>query len=395
MGNCLRCKSRKEKDEDELHKVGKGNVVKVHMKLDDENPYYDFKSMINKYSGSTVFKRMSRAESMKEHPVSVCIRKRPFNESETATNEVDIISVPTNYEIVVHAEKNDLLLTKYVENQHFRFDYAFDEKCQNEFVYKQTAKPLVGNVFDGGMSTCIAYGEAASGKTHTMAGRTTPVLEKGLYVMTAEDVFKFKKIRKFKRLNLVISASFFEIYCGEIYDLLANSGKLRIREDRYNQMQIEGLTERVVKSLKELLEVIEMGNAARTSDEASENYRASRSHAIFQIILRSSGVRRIHGKFSLIDLAGNERGPDTVYPSHETKIEGSEINKSLLFLRECIRAMGKGSTRVPFRGNKLTQILRDCFIGKKPKACVIAMINPGLSSYDYSLDTLRFANKIK
>jgi hypothetical protein len=27
-------------------------------------------------------------------------------------------------------------LTKFLENQHFRFDYAFDETCSNELVYK-------------------------------------------------------------------------------------------------------------------------------------------------------------------------------------------------------------------------------------------------------------------
>ena len=61
-------------------------------------------------------------------------------------------------------------LTKYLENQHFRFDYAFDDSCDNEKVYKYTAKPLVQTIFDGGMATCFAYGQTGSGKTHTMGG---------------------------------------------------------------------------------------------------------------------------------------------------------------------------------------------------------------------------------
>ena len=61
-------------------------------------------------------------------------------------------------------------LTKYLENQHFRFDYAFDDSCDNEKVYKYTAKPLVQTIFEGGMATCFAYGQTGSGKTHTMGG---------------------------------------------------------------------------------------------------------------------------------------------------------------------------------------------------------------------------------
>lgn len=61
-------------------------------------------------------------------------------------------------------------LTKYLENQQFRFDFAFDENCNNEVVYRCTARPLVKTIFDGGMATCFAYGQTGSGKTHTMGG---------------------------------------------------------------------------------------------------------------------------------------------------------------------------------------------------------------------------------
>ena len=55
-------------------------------------------------------------------------------------------------------------LTKYLENQHFRFDYAFDESADNELVYKYTAKSLVASIFEGGMATCFAYGQVQSSK---------------------------------------------------------------------------------------------------------------------------------------------------------------------------------------------------------------------------------------
>lgn len=71
--------------------------------------------------------------------------------------------------------------------------------------------------------------------------------------------------------------------------------------------------------------------SCRTSGQTSANAHSSRSHAVFQIILRRRG--KMHGKFSLIDLAGNERGADTSSADRQTRLEGAEINKSLLALK--------------------------------------------------------------
>ncbi len=47
-----------------------------------------------------------------------------------------MITVPNKNQISAHEPKTKVDLTKYLENQHFRFDYAFDESCSNDVVYK-------------------------------------------------------------------------------------------------------------------------------------------------------------------------------------------------------------------------------------------------------------------
>ena len=142
--------------------------------------------------------------------------------------------------------------------------------------------------------------------------------------------------------------------------------------------------------MEDVLKLITHGNNLRTSGQTSANAHSSRSHAVFQIILRTNNNKKpLHGKFSLIDLAGNERGADTNSANRQTRMEGAEINKSLLALKECIRALGRKGAHLPFRASKLTQVLRDSFIGERARTCMIAMINPCLSSCEHTLNTLR------
>ncbi|XP_063395487.1 kinesin-like protein Klp10A [Cydia fagiglandana] len=368
------------------------------MNMDPGNPNWEFLAMIREYQQSIEFRPLTGNEPVEDHQITVCVRKRPLNKKELTKKEVDVISVPTRDQMIVHEPKNKVDLTKYLENQKFRFDYAFDDNCTNEIVYKYTAKPLVQTIFEGGMATCFAYGQTGSGKTHTMGGDfqgKTQDCKKGIYAMAARDVFAYLKSPKYKPLNLIVSASFFEIYSGKVFDLLADKAKLRVLEDGKQQVQIVGLTEKVVDNVDEVLKLIQHGNAARTSGQTSANSNSSRSHAVFQIVVRSPGMHRVHGKFSLIDLAGNERGADTSSANRQTRMEGAEINKSLLALKECIRALGMKGNHLPFRASKLTQVLRDSFIGDKSRTCMIAMVSPALNSCEHSLNTLRYADRVK
>lgn len=102
------------------------------------------------------------------------------------------------------------------------------------------------------------------------------------------------------------------------------------------------------------------------------------------------------GKLLLVDLAGSERAQDTQSNNRQRRMEGAEINKSLLALKECIRALDVKSSHVPFRASKLTMVLRDSFINEEnSKIIMIACINPGSTSADHTLNTLRYAQRLK
>ncbi|XP_048358963.1 kinesin-like protein KIF2A isoform X6 [Sphaerodactylus townsendi] len=364
--------------------------------VDATNPNYEIMYMIRDFRGSLDYRPLTTADPIDEHRICVCVRKRPLNKKETVMKDLDVITIPSKDVVMVHEPKQKVDLTRYLENQTFRFDYAFDDSAPNEMVYRFTARPLVETIFERGMATCFAYGQTGSGKTHTMGGDFSGKNQdcsKGIYALAARDVFLMLKKPNYKKLELQVYATFFEIYSGKVFDLLNRKTKLRVLEDGKQQVQVVGLHEREVKCVEDVLKLIEIGNSCRTSGQTSANAHSSRSHAVFQIILRRKG--KLHGKFSLIDLAGNERGADTSSADRQTRLEGAEINKSLLALKECIRALGRNKPHTPFRASKLTQVLRDSFIGENSRTCMIATISPGMASCENTLNTLRYANRVK
>ncbi|XP_025108991.1 kinesin-like protein KIF2A isoform X2 [Pomacea canaliculata] len=383
---------------DERRAVHQAIREQAESEYDTSDPNWEFKAMIKEFRSQLDYRPLTASDPIENHQICVCVRKRPMNKKELSRGEPDVLTVPNKDNVMVHEPKLKVDLTKYLENQTFRFDYAFDENATNEMVYRYTAKPLVESIFEGGMATCFAYGQTGSGKTHTMGGDFTlkgqQDCAKGIYCLAAKDVFRLLH-SKYKKLDLVVGASFFEIYSGKVFDLLNKKLRLRVLEDHKQQVQVVGLREEPVDSVEDVLQLIQHGNNVRTSGQTSANQHSSRSHAVFQLILRTRQRSKIHGKFSLIDLAGNERGVDTSSSDRQTRMEGAEINKSLLALKECIRALGRNGAHLPFRASKLTQVLRDSFIGDKSRTCMIAMVSPGMNCCEHTLNTLRYADRVK
>lgn len=113
-----------------------------------------------------------------------------------------------------------------------------------------------------------------------------------------------------------------------------------------------------------------------------------------QFQLKRAQDQKLFGKMSFIDLAGSERGADTIDQNKQTRMDGAEINKSLLALKECIRALDLEKKHLPFRGSKLTQVLKDSFTGNS-KTTMIANVSPANSCCEHTLNTLRYADRVK
>lgn len=83
------------------------------------------------------------------------------------------------------------------------------------------------------------------------------------------------KLRILKRMSI-----------SQVFDLLNDKKLLRVLEDGNKEVQVVGLSEDGVQKEKDVIEVIRKGSAVRTAGTTSANINSSRSHAVFQFILR-------------------------------------------------------------------------------------------------------------
>ena len=317
------------------------------------------------------------ADEAQRSPLCVYVRKRPLLGPEVAVGQFDVLT-PTLTTVTLHEAKRRVDLAKMLEHHAFTFDQVFDEAASTARLYQEAVRPLVRSAFEGCRATCFAFGQTGSGKTHTMMGDgvAPPCASHGtdgadgasgfdgVYRMATAEVFVALR----QRPGLELGVSIYEIYNEGVYDLLgaASGSKLHVLEDARGEVQLVGLTEARATRPADVLEALARAQQVRKTGNNAVNERSSRSHAVLQLCLRTAageggGGGVLFSKLALVDRAGSERAADTQHADAQARSEGAGINKSLLCLKECIRAMAAGrGTHVPFRGSKLTQARRPC-----------------------------------
>ncbi|KAJ9461495.1 Kinesin-related protein 6 [Diplonema papillatum] len=335
-------------------------------------------------AGGKKKKGLKRRHLKGQGRIKVVVRKRPLNATGLESGGDVVTTYGQAISICEHKERIDL--SKYTEKQTFQFDSVFDDACMNHDVFVGTALPLIDTFFEGGNASCFAYGQTGSGKTYTMLGARDG--EEGLYLLAARDLFR--------RLgpSHTVTASFYEIYCNTLYDLLGERKVLYAREDANRKVNIVGLSEHSVDNVADLVRLMEIADKNRSSGSTAANEHSSRSHAILSLTMTHEDKPDFGATFKFIDLAGSERGADTAERGRKTQQEGAEINKSLLALKECIRGLDLGHHHIKFRGSKLTEVLRDSFTGNC-RTVMIATLSPSSQNVEHTLNTLRYANRVK
>ncbi|GET89303.1 kinesin, putative [Leishmania tarentolae] len=301
--------------------------------------------------------------------------------------------------------------------QSYTFDHVHETDATQKDVYELSARPAVLSVLEGYNATLMAYGQTGTGKTYTMEGFTNEE-ERGIIPRAVEDVFAYIREKRCasEDIKFLVRASYMQIYNEVISDLLeppatacvaSRSSSLTVRHTPQRGVYIDGLSEWIVRTPKDVYGLIAKGTALRATSATKLSELSSRSHAIFTIVVEAIEGDEANplsyrlGKLNIVDLAGSEKirlAGVTGQRLEETK----NINKSLHELGNVIAALAAKSgahgrrvqRHIPFRNSALTSALRDS-LGGNCKTTLIACISPALESYAESLSTLMFANRAK
>ena len=345
--------------------------------------------------------------------VKVAVRVRPFNGRERQMTSRLVVGMNGNQVCLQPVEEGDKGPTTLHGDKHKPHNFAFDHAywshdpgdkmfVAQDRVFTDLGQDVVQNAFDGYNVCVFAYGQTGSGKTYTMMGSES---DRGLIPRICETMFQ----RMVEGTSYRTEVSYLEIYNERVKDLLEknSSHNLKVREHPVQGPYVQDLSKHLVMEYKEILRLMEVGNALRTTAATNMNDTSSRSHAIFTITFVQAGYlegmpHETESKIHLVDLAGSERANATGATGQRLK-EGAHINKSLVTLGSVISALAEASgkqnnskhkTHIPYRDSVLTWLLKDS-LGGNSKTIMIATISPAEVNHNETLSTLRYANRAK
>ena len=274
--------------------------------------------------------------------------------------------------------------------ERYRFDAVCGTDVHTEQVYERSCREVVGGLLVGRSGTIVAYGQTASGKTHTTQGVMRLACEQVFDEGTAEG-------------GVRVWASYLEVYDEKLTDLLDARSSVQVKDKPV--VRVTGAHEVRIGSPNALDAVVNRGERNRKRGATRLNAKSSRSHAVLRLRVETDvrGVR-FEATLCVVDLAGSEKpkrrksgehsqnGQRAWVSAPETRFhEGVGINKSLSALNHVLRQMGD-RLKPSFRNATLTRLLQPTLQGRA-KLALICCVAPGTAQLEETRRTLQFGRR--
>jgi len=396
---------------------------------------------------------MTEPKNTKTESIKVGMRLRPFVAHETGQKKCLMIKGNTVSVLGdVKESKKEYLVDVAMDST----DPTSTQHCSQEKCYKLMAQPLVESIMKGYNVCLFAYGQTGTGKTTTIMGKVDSPVEQGILIRMLRDIFdKSDDMNRRLGSESQLTVEMIEIYNEKIKDLLVTKSQGNqapdIRVHPRIGAYLTGVTEEAVNSLEACVRLVEFGNTMKTVAATAMNSKSSRSHTIFRLKMEKRGGSDnavVVSEVFFVDLAGREN-EKTTKVSGDRLVELSFINRSLMWLSQCIQTLGNvrrsssdtqpesvartvNSSRgrsntvhteeaprrtsadnmqasksqgtgmkamnagnmAKFRNSKLTLLLMNALSGNS-KTAMIGTLSPAAANFDESMSTLNFASTVK
>ncbi|KAG0454169.1 hypothetical protein HPP92_025473 [Vanilla planifolia] len=328
--------------------------------------------------------KIARSKFTSRTAVRVVANVRSFTESErqfsTYPSQISLSASKGDHaSIILHDRANGRRNT-------YTLDSCYEQVENVTELFIQEVKPLLQGILDGKNSCVIAFGARRSGKTQLIEGSEEIP---GLAMKSFCEL-----IPMVEEIGGSIAISCYRIYHDHVYDLLEHKEKeVQILEDVNKRIQLKGLSKIPVKTLSDFqryyLHISNLPNISHkvANDISIRSHKGLIIHVTFvDKDLKNSFV----GKINFVDLAGYV----DVRQSTNTKADLSEFtenNKSLNSLLNVVSALNGDEPYIPFRGTKLTHLLKD-FLCRMSNAVLITCLNSSLCPS--SVRTIKLASSV-
>ncbi|XP_049378697.1 kinesin-like protein KIN-14B [Solanum stenotomum] len=311
--------------------------------------------------------------------IKVFCRVRPLFEDEGPS----IVEFPDDVTVRINTADDSVANPK----KDFELDRVYGPHVGQVELFSDV-QPFVQSAFDGYNVAIFAYGQAHSGKTHTMEGSNH---DRGLYARCFEELFDLSNSDATSTSKFNFSVSISELHNEQIRDLLIHSGT-DLPKARMGSLDcfVELLQERVENPM-DFGRVLKIAFQNRGSD--GSKFRVS--HLIVTVHIHYTNLitgETSYSKLSLVDLAGSESTIEEDSGEHATEL--LHVMKSLSALGDVLNSLTSKKDIVPYGNSMLTKILADS-LGESAKTLLIVNVCPNASNLSETLSSLNFSARAR
>ena len=218
--------------------------------------------------------------------------------------------------------------------------FVGQEKC-----YQLMAGKMIEHAFNG-YSTCLfCYGQTGTGKTFTIMGNAKPKSEQGLLLRFMSDMYQqVDTLLERQGCEIQCRVQIVEVYNEKVRDLLNESSSPNPEVHVHPKLGVylKHALDLPANSLESCLALIDEARGRQSFAATAMNAQSSRGHTVYKLSLEKHGGSDntvMTSEVYFVDLAGRENERTTKVKG-DRLVELSFINRSLMWLSQCIHALG-------------------------------------------------------